>query len=282
MKQTPSLDSYALFIAVADSGGLAGAARATGVSVPTLSRKMADLESILGQHLFARGPRGYALTAAGRALLDEAEGLRDIASRLTAFSQSDKPMQVRVTAGQWTSQFLARHITKIWSPDAEWVPAFIASNARVDIARREADIGIRNKRPDQSWLAGRKTMTIDYAAFALSPDATGYITLTESTATTPSERWLRQNHSDEIITTANNARLALDLALAGVGRVILPTFASSTYPALQQVGPPIKEIRHEEWLVCHHDARHDPPIRQALDAFHTLLSDRSLRPEAAL
>ena len=68
------------------------------------------------------------------------------------------------------------------------------------------------------------------------------------------------------------------LALAGVGRVILPTFAAASYTELHQIGPPIEEIRHEEWLVCHHDARHDPPIRRALDAFYSLLSDRNLRP----
>lgn len=279
MKQTPSLDSYALFLAVADAGGLAGAARATGVSVPTLSRKMTDLENQVSQRLFARGPRGYTLTLSGRALLQEADGLREIAARLTAYARKDQRMLVRVTAGQWTSQFLAQNIARFWSPEAEWIPAFLASNSRIDIARREADIGIRNKRPDQSWLAGRVTRTINYAVFALSAEIVGYITLPEGAETTPSERWLRQHHADEIITTANNARLSLDLALAGVGRIILPTFAAASLPKLQQVSPLIEEIKHEEWLVCHHDARHDPPIRKALDAIHSLLTDRDFRTQ---
>lgn len=277
MERKSSLDSFALFIAVADAGGLAGAARATGVSVPTLSRRMSELESRLGQRLFTRGARGYALTGNGRALLNEAEGLRDVASRLTSFARTKKQLQVRVTAGQWTSHFLARHLSKIWSPVSDWVPAFSASNSRIDIARREADVGIRNKRPDQSWLAGRFTVNIHYAVYAVNQNVKGYISLPENTSTTPSDRWLKKHHGDDIVTTASNARLALDLAASGIGRVVLPTFAGAAIPELEKVSPAIEEITHEEWLVCHHDARHDPQIRHALDAIHSLLTDRNLR-----
>ena len=35
-------------------------------------------------------------------------------------------------------------------------PEFLACNANVDIARREADIGVRNRRPEQGWLAGQR------------------------------------------------------------------------------------------------------------------------------
>lgn len=64
-----SLDDLAAFLAIADTSGLAGAARATGISQPTLSRHMQRLESNLGKRLFLRGAKGYALTAEGRALV---------------------------------------------------------------------------------------------------------------------------------------------------------------------------------------------------------------------
>ena len=278
MKQSVSMDDYLLFLAVADGGGLAGAMRATGVSVPTLSRRMTELETQLGQRLFARGPRGYTLTIEGRALLKEAEQLREAATRLKAFARSAQKMRVRITAGHWTAQFLALNITRFWSIDADWVPEFTASNVAVDIARREADIGVRNKRPDQNWLAGRRTSTINFAVFATSSDVSGYITLPESTTNVPSAKWVRQNHSDKIVTTANDARLALDLALAGIGQIVLPVFAARSYPSLIQIGSPIEDLSHEEWLVTHHEARHDPPVRKALDAIFNLLTDKSLRP----
>jgi hypothetical protein len=48
---------------------------------------------------------------------------------------------------------------------------------------------------------------------------------------------------------------------------------------LRQIGPEISELLHEEWLVSHHDARHDPPVRAALDAVAAVLTDLNLRPK---
>lgn len=279
MKQAVSMDDYLLFLAVADAGGLAGAMRATGVSVPTLSRRMTELETQLGQRLFARGPRGYNLTIEGRALLNEAEGLREAAARLKAVARTGRKMRVRITAGHWTAQFLALNISRFWSVDEDWVPEFTASNAAVDIARREADIGVRNRRPDQNWLAGRRTASVEYAVFAASPDIKGFITLPETSSSVPTVKWVRDNHPNDIVTTANDARLALDLALAGVGQIVLPTFAARSYPSLSPTSSPIPDLFHEEWLVTHHEARHDPPVRKALDAIFDLLSKKSLRSE---
>ena len=158
MKRSLSLDDLELFVAVADAGGLGGAARATGTSAPTLSRRMAELERRAEARLFERGPRGYALTSEGRALLEEAEGLRALAARLARWGSGARSApRVRITAGSWTARRLARGIGAVWAPGAGWMPEFLASNATVDIARREADIGIRNRRPDQPWLAGRRT-----------------------------------------------------------------------------------------------------------------------------
>lgn len=273
MQRSLSLDDMALFLAVADAGGLAGAARSTGASVPTLSRRMGELERRSGRRLFQRGKRGYALTAQGRALLDEAEALRPVAARLARWGAEGKTRpRVRITAGLWTSRFVARNIRRIWSPDDEWVPEFLASNANVDIARREADIGIRNRRPEQAWLAGRRTVPITYAVYGAGPAVGGFVSLAEGAATTPSERWLRRNHGDEITTTASDARLALDLALAGIGRIVMPCFAGGAEAGLVRLSEPIEELMHDEWLVSHHDARHDQPVRRALDAVHRLLT----------
>lgn len=279
MKRPPTLDDIALFLAVADAGGLAGAARATGASVPTLSRRMTVLEETLAVRLFERGRRGYALTASGRALLAEAEPLRAAAARLRDFTvDRDRPRRVRITAGLWTARFLARNIARVWREGDGWMPEFLASNATLDIARREADVGIRNSRPGQGWLAGRMTLPIAYAIYARDAGVAGYVTQPEGGGTTPSERWVRARHARAVVTTASDPRLALDLATAGVGRVLLPTFAGDAEAGLVRIGRPIDEIAHDEWLVSHHDGRHDPPVRAALDALARLLTDRSLRP----
>ncbi len=277
MKHTPSLDDFALFLAVADAGGLAGAAEATGVSAPTLSRRLTALERTLGLALFHRGKRGYALTADGCALLDKAEVLREAAATLRGFGQEDKRARVRITAGHLTSAFLAKHVHRFWTADDAWVPEFLACNLDLDIARRVADIGVRNRRPEQSWLAGRRTRAITYAEYAASPSVTGYIGASGDT-TTPSSRWIGTEHDADVVTGASDARVALDLARAGLGRVALPTFIGESEPGLVRVSGTIAALAHDEWLVAHHEARHDPPVRAALDALAALLTDRSLQP----
>lgn len=273
MEGTVSLDDVALFLAVADGGGLAAAARATGTSPPTLSRRMTVLESRTGRRLFERGARGYSLTSDGRAFLDACRPLRAAAHQVARFVASPiKLPRVRITAGAWTSRHLARRIGAHWTPGDGWLPEFVSATQRIDIARRDADIGIRNARPDQSWLAGQRTGTVEYAIFGRDPGVGGFVVLTGEPGETPSNRWLRDKFRAEIVTRANDGRVALDLALAGIARIVLPLFAGDPEPGLQRLSDPIAELTHEEWLVSHHDGRHDPPVRAALDAVRAILT----------
>ncbi len=272
MKTLPSLDDVRLFLAVADCGGLSGASRATGVPLPTLSRRMARFERQAGRRLFLRGADGYSLTAEGRALAQEAEGLRSTTTRLERWFAGDRAKpRVRITAGSWTTRHLAREICGVWTPEDDWLPEFIASNAVLDIARREADIGVRNRRPEHPWLAGRRTRTLTYGIYARSPDIRGFVSLGQDMADTPSERWLRATCADGIVTTASTGLIALDLARAGLGKIVMPCFAGDGEPGLMRIGEPIEAMTHEEWLVSHHEARHDPPVRAALEAIGKLL-----------
>ncbi|KNG92456.1 LysR family transcriptional regulator [Pseudaestuariivita atlantica] len=275
MKQNPSLDDLMLLLAVGEAGGLAGAARQTGVSVPTLGRRMTALEAQMGRRLFERGARGYQLTADGRALAQEAAPLRATASRIAAFAGGETAPRVRVTAGTWTAHFLARSLPATHS--ARWRIEFLSSYAMLDVARREADIGIRNRRPDQPWLAGRRTATVRMAFYATGPDVRMIATRPETAGLTPSERWLHANMAAERLLMVSDVRLALDLARAGHARVLVPTFIGDAEPGLARLGDPVDALSGEEWLISHHEARNDPPVRAALDAIARVLTDRTLR-----
>jgi DNA-binding transcriptional LysR family regulator len=278
MEAPLSLDDIALFLTVADSGGLAAASRLTGVPMPTLSRRMAELERRSGRRLFLRGKKGYALTAEGRGLVEAAGPVRDARACLRHWMDYARAApRVKITCGVWTPRLVARNALRLAPASAGWQVELMASNADVDIARREADIGIRNRRPEQSWLAGRAAGVVRFAVFGRHDGAAGFVGLPEGAPTTPSERWMRSRHGSEIVPTASDALLAMELARTGVGRVVLPIFAGADEPGLDQLSAPIAEIDHEQWLVSHHDARHDPPVRRALDALHGLLTETMTR-----
>lgn len=268
-----SWNDLALFAAVARTGTLSRAAQETGASTATLSRRMIALEARLGRRLFHHGSRGYAVTEDGAALLSRAERMEAAAEEVAQWRMSGRGRaRVRITAGTWTAQALATDVTRFWGTDAAWVPEFVHCDLDMDIARREVDIGVRNRRPDHPWLAGRRTAVIRYAAYGLD-GVEGWIGSSFDAARTRSARWLAAEHGDAIVTEVNDPRWGLALARAGLGRIVLPMFAGEGC-GLPRQGEPIEALTHEEWLVSHQDARHDPHIRAALDALAAYLAAR--------
>lgn len=73
------LDAMAVFLAVVDNGSLSAAARALHTPLPTVSRKISELEAHLGVRLITRTSRKVILTEAGEGYLSSA---REILGRV--------------------------------------------------------------------------------------------------------------------------------------------------------------------------------------------------------
>ncbi len=272
MKDTYNWNDLKLFLAVVRGGGLSAATKATGVSSPTLSRRMTAFEKRIGQTLFVRQQRGYRLTQSGEQLLSRAEEAEKAIMSIDRWRHGKKNARViRISAGTWTSFYLARNIHRIWNEDDNFSIEFVTTESRVDIGRRAAEIGIRNHRPEEQWLAGRKIGTVTFAAYCRKEavaSQTGpqkWIAMTGSGSLTPSGRWLAANHADQIVIQANNPFCALGLAGAGVGRVVLPCFIGDLEEALERASAPISELRHDQWLVCHHEERNERVVKRVLN-----------------
>ena len=63
------LEAMTMLAAAADSGSFSAASRKLGIPLPTLSRKVAELEKHLNTRLFLRSTRKLALTEAGATYL---------------------------------------------------------------------------------------------------------------------------------------------------------------------------------------------------------------------
>lgn len=64
-----------VFVAIAETGSLSGAARRVNLAVSAVSKRLLDLENYSGTTLFDRHGRGVSLTPAGRSLLVHARDL---------------------------------------------------------------------------------------------------------------------------------------------------------------------------------------------------------------
>ncbi len=71
------------FLVTAEEGSLSAAARAPGMTQPTLGRQIMALEQELGVVLFERVGQGLVLTPGGLELLEHVRAMRDAANQLS-------------------------------------------------------------------------------------------------------------------------------------------------------------------------------------------------------
>src|SRR5688500_17817955 len=160
-------DDLRLFLDVARLGGLSAATATTKLSAATLGRRVTALERQIGEPLFIRSQTGYQLTEAGEALLSRAEDVEVAMRALVSWREGKLGDRiVRISAGPWTSAFISQHIGSIWTVDDGVRVELVTTVERVDIGRRNADIGIRSERPTEQWLAGRLSGKVAHAIYS--------------------------------------------------------------------------------------------------------------------
>lgn len=260
-----------LFLAVAREGGLSPAAKATQRSPATLGRRMHALERSLGRELFNRHDRGYELTVEGQKLMDD---LLDIEARIVRLTiapgEKERPL-VKISAGTWTTLALLEKLDFIMGAPADIRLRFISAETDLDIPHREIVVGIRNRRPTDDGLAGRKLARVEFAPYAAPGASERWIKVV---ADTPSARWLDRTIGNDAVCEVNAPRNSLDLALAGAGVALLPTFIGDAEPMLRRTGGMISELTHDQWLVTHQDDRHLPEVRRTIDRLCRILGHR--------
>lgn len=266
-----SWDDLHLFLAVARQGGLSPAARLTGRSAATLGRRMLALERSMGRELFVRHERGYELTTDARKLVEELTQVEARILRMTAAPDETERPLVKVSAGTWTTLALIERLDDITGSPADIRLRFLTSEARLDIARREVVIGFRNSRPTGESLAMRSLSRVEFAAYAKAGAPDRWIKVLVDT---PSARWLDKMVGNDAVCEVNSPRNSLDLALAGKGKALLPTFIGDRQAGLNQVGGTIAELAHDRWIVTHQDDRHLPEVRRTIDRMCRALDER--------
>ena len=257
-----SWDDLQLFLAVAREGGLSPAARATGRSPATLGRRMLALERALNRELFIRHERGYELTSEARVLLDQ---LGEVEARIMAATApatgAELPL-VKISAGNWTVQAMMARIDEIAGIPRDTRLRFVAAEEVLDIPHREVVIGIRNARPTEEALAGRRLARVEFAGYATKAAPDRWIKVL---ANTPSARWLDRKVGHDAVCEVTAPRNAMDLALAGAGIALLPCFIGDAQPDLERRGTVIPELSSDRWIVTHQDDRHLPEVRRVID-----------------
>lgn len=274
-----SWDDLRLFLDVARLGGLSAATTTTKLSAATLGRRVTALEKQVGEPLFHRSQTGYRLTQAGEDLLARAEDVEAAMLSLRRWKEGTiGDRVVRLSAGSWTSAFIGTHIGEIWSVDDRFGLELVTASQKVDIGRRNADLGIRNQRPTEQWLAGRLIGKVAYGLYSgvnlINGIKAGYfVGVAGEGSQTQSARWIEARHADRIAVRGNDAMSVRELVVNGAGLSVFPCFVGDSDPRLVRVAPVIRELETDQWLVSHHEERHDTSVRTVADRIARLMRE---------
>ena len=272
------------FLAVAREGSTLSAAKALGVSQPTVQRRLAALEERIDRKLVEHHPTGYRLTELGKTLLPHAEDVeRSVATFQRQLMSGGKELSgtLRVTCPEGlASRFLAPLIELFRAKYPTLRVDLIMTDRRLDLAKGEAEIAVRMFEPGDGSLVARKIADGPWAIYASQAyikrhgrpqrredlDRHATIEFGGEMAQTNAGRWLRTAAPQATVAARSNSMLGVLAAVkTGAGLAPLPMLLGGTEDDLEPMLAPIPELHSKIYLVMHADLRRNARVRAFCD-----------------
>ncbi len=169
----PGWELYRTFLAVLEQGSLSAAARAMGVTQPTVGRHVDALEKAVGFTLFTRSQRGFLPTEAALALRPYAQSLAATTAAFlrAASGHGDAGKEVRGTVRITASEVIGAEVlppilARLKRAHPALVIELALSNQLEDLLQRQADIAVRMVRPTQEALVAQRIGNIEIGLHA--------------------------------------------------------------------------------------------------------------------
>ncbi len=279
-----------IFLAVARSGTLGGAARTLQTSHPTVGRRLRALEQAIGHTLFQRTADGLVLTEEGHGIIAMAEQMEEGAlgmERRLAGQERDLKGSLRISSADWFGAFVLPPIVADYSDAYPNVDVEILTGTRqFNLAQREADIAFRIVPFNTADVIQRRLFRLEYGVYiaedAADPkygDGTGFRLITHDTSTGqfPDIAWLIESFPNaRPVLRSNNRNVQARMCRQGVGVAVLPRVVGNQTPGIRRLElpkpPPVREI----WMGYHRDLRR----LQRLRAFISTVSNHLVNATA--
>lgn len=273
------------FLVTAEEGTLSAAAKALGMTQPTLSRQVSALEAEMRTLLFERVGQRLVLTDSGMELLDHARSMGN-AALLFSLSASGQSQQIEgtvvISAGELDAVFrLPKIIAKLRQQEPGINIEVVVTNEPSDLKRREADIAIRNFRPTQNDLIAKKLGTEVIWLYGSSNYVKQLPSISQTTKLSKIQiiGFDQSNAVSEVLNqkgwdlSRQNFRLVtsfqllqLELCKEGLGLMFFPEIMGDKEPnlvrAYESMGP---AMELPVWLVCHQELRTNLRVRRVFD-----------------
>lgn len=268
-------DDLRYFFAVAEQGTLSGAATTLRVNHTTVARRLAALEVSHQTKLFNKTNAGYQLTAAGIALANTADPIKDAVGKAKlaiAAHETEMAGPLIVTAPTALVLYVLADIVASFSKEHPEIEVSLLSDDRlVSLPRREADIAIRASNAPGENLVGRKIATFSNALYA----AQSLLDLHQasplpwvSTAAEPARSFAGAKQISlegvpRCIVSGKSEAMAM--AEAGAGAAILPCRLGDASQKLIRVKGGNIVRGSDIWLLYHQDLKANLRVRAFAD-----------------
>ena len=283
------------FLATAEEGSLSAAARALGLTQPTLGRQVSALEETLGIALFERVGRGLELTAAGREILPHARAMGAAAQRVSlAVAGQAQALEgkLKITASDvFSAHFLPPVLARLRAVAPRLEIEIVAANDIRDLLRREADIAIRHVRPSEPELIARKVRDAtahfyaaqSYLARRGHPKTLQELTRHDFVHPGDADRFIGHMRAmglalgpENLRVGSDNGLVAWELARQGLGVIPMSDEVAARCPEMERLLPGMEPITFPVWLVTHRELHGSARVRLVFD----MLAEALARPWA--
>jgi DNA-binding transcriptional LysR family regulator len=279
-------DDAQVFLAVARTGSLSGAARRLRVNHTTVARRLARLDESLGRPVFEKAADGYILTEAGRLALPEAEAMEEAAQRLVTRADASDEVSgsVRISAiSSFIEHVVAPSLAGFVRAHPGLVIELAGEDRNVRLSRGEADIALRHGRPEAGQELTRRLCDVPYRLYGAPdylarthPDDRRIIGFSEDVERrSPTAGIVRQWAGREpLAMRCSTMGAQAAAAAAGIGLALLPEYIGERRANLVRAADrPAPDWVQPTWLVLRSDVRRIARVRLVADALVQALAD---------
>lgn len=273
---------FRVILALSHGGSIAGASRILGVDSSTVSRRLAAAEEALGACLLLRGGREFVFTPEGKTALEAARSIEaSISSAKTTITASKKELQgtVKISCTASLYHFLVHFVDSIMARHPLLRVELVDADHNVNLAKGEADIGLRMLQPVEPDLIARKAFVTSWCIFASANYVENYgmpkchedlrkhrlILYTEDRLRIPGFAWLEQFKNESLnFARVSRINVALRSALSGAGISALPAYeVSENMPLLRIFSEPV--VLQQAFVIYHESQRDSVRVHAVVD-----------------
>ncbi len=288
----PSWDDFRFFLATTKAGSFSKAAHDLGVTQPTMSRRIENLEHTLGVRLFDRLPNGVMLTSEGERILDSARQIEDMVFEIQRnVYGSDRRMEgnVRISVPDGIATYwLTPHLREFQEEHPSISIELLCSVEPANALKMETDLAFRFQSPQEPDLIAVKLATLHFLPWA-SPEYLERHGTPRTTDELLRHRWLDHSayYDDEgewsewfalarvleVFNYRTSSTPALVAAVQrGLGIALLPNYACEVVEGIVPLDLGLRSYS-KVWLVYHPGIQSVTRVQAAIAWVRRIFSD---------